>query len=200
MSLLGQNFEGEIKYEIKYFRIDNGKEVQHNDLKNIAGTKSILLVKNGYEKQITNSQHYSITVLSLSENRMYYKNSPKNDTLFFFDLNKFHNTPFDYEVIKNVDTIAGYPCNKLIYKNSGDNNMTFYYAPELSLDPKYYMNVRISNHNKLKEIMKSYFLRSDNYAGELVIRRVANEVIERKISDKELTLPPHKVLIEKYGR
>ena len=199
MSLLGQSFEGEIIFEIKYFRVDSGEEVRHNDLKNIAGYKSIFLTKDGYEKQITDSQLNSVTIFSSSENRFYYKDSPKNDTLFFRDLKKSYNTPFEYEIENNADTIAGYSCNKLIYK-SGDGLAHFYFAPELRKNPKYSKNFRAFNKNKIDEMMKSYCLRYDIYAGELIIRAVAIEVKERKLSNKEFILPEHKILIEKYGR
>ena len=49
--IFSQDFEGEIIYELKYYNAQNGEEIKDANLKKLLGTKSVLFVKDGYNKQ-----------------------------------------------------------------------------------------------------------------------------------------------------
>jgi hypothetical protein len=194
--LVSQDFEGEIIYEIKYYQADTGEEIQDEGLKKALGTKSVLLVKNGHNKQSFNSTYMSNQIFSPKDNKFYFSNEEAIDTLFYHDLKKYPNTNFTFDLDKKPIRILGYTCHKLSYKDSLAS-ADYYFATELKANPKYFKNYRIGNRNKIQEKMKSVFLRYDFYVQNLIIRGTAIIVNQRKITNEELELPNHKVLIEK---
>ena len=194
--IFSQDFEGEIIYELKYYNAQNGEEIKDANLKKLLGTKSVLFVKDGYNKQSFDSNYMSKQIFSPNDDKFYYRNKQVNDTLYYHDLSKDYNTNFSIDIEKHKIEILGYKCQKLSYKDSLVK-ADYYFAPELKSDPKYFKNYKIGNRNKIQEKMKSLFLRYDFYIENLIIQGTAIIVKERKLTNKELELPTHNVLIEK---
>jgi hypothetical protein len=194
--IFSQDFEGEIIYELKYYNAENGEEIKDPNLKELLGTKSILLVKDGYNKQSFNSTYMSKQIFSPKDDRFYFRNQQVNDTLYYHDLKKDSNTNFKLKTEKLTVKILGYTCKKTTYKDSLVS-ADYYFASELKSDPKYFKNYKIGNRNRIQEKMKSLCLRYDFYIENLIIRATAIVLNERKLTNKELELPNYKVLIEK---
>lgn len=195
-----QDFEGKIEYKITC--IKNNKEVIDSpEFIKFIGDKSTFITKRGSYKQITNSSLNSFQLYDPNKNKLYLKNnrdSIESDTLFFVDVSKMKNTNFEYEIIKNADTILGHICNKLIIKaHSNVIQQDYYYSSDLKLNSKYFKNFTAFDKNKITDIMKSVFLKLDFHFNDFTLNMTAIDIQKIAISDTEFTLPPHKLLIKK---
>lgn len=195
-----QDFEGKIEYKITC--IKNNKEVIDSpEFIKFMGDKSTFVTKKGSYKQITNSYISSFQLYDPNKNKLYLKNNrntTESDTLFSVDVSKMKNTKFEYEIIKNADTILGHICNKLIIKpHSNLIQQDYYYSSDLKLNPKYFKNFSAFDKNKITDLMKSVFLRLDFHFKDFILNMTAIDIQKIEISDSEFTLPSYKLLVEK---
>ena len=188
-----QDFEGEIKYVISAKTKFDVKIPMK--LENSIGSTSTLLTKRGAYKQETNSTFMAFQIYLPNEGKLYYKNTIESDTLRVKDVQKFENQIYEYEIIKNADTILGYICDKLIQKTNS-TQQDFYYCSDLKLNPIYFKDFVAFEKNKVTEIMKSVYLRSDLIYPNLTISYTAVEVKRRKIKDEEFNLPKNQIIVK----
>ena len=188
---LSQEFEGEITYAISA----KSKINIPAELLEMIGNKSIFITKKGAYKQITNSTFMALQIYIPNEGKLYYKNNIESDTLLFKDVQKFENEVYEYEIVKNADTILGYVCDKLIQK-SKSMQQDFYYNSSLRLNPIHFKNFTAFEKNKVSEIIKSLYLRSDVIYQNLVISSVAVEIKRKEIDDIEFSLPQKQIIVK----
>lgn len=191
-----QDFEGTIEYDLSFEKLDKNIPMKIEEIEEYIGTKSTYITKEGSFKQISEGKFMAYQVYKSSENKLYYKDIIGNDTIFFKDLSKYENTAFEYEIIRNADTILNYVCHKLIY-NTQDSEEHFYFAPELKQNPDFFRGFAFGNKNKLTELMKSVFLRYDVISYGLKIKTIATEVKIQSVKDEEFVIPQNVVIMEK---
>ena len=191
-----QDFEGIIEYKITYENLNEQNKVDIKGMENFLGTKSIFTTKKGAYKQISEGQYMSFQVYKPNDAKLYYKDFIESDTIYFKDLKKFDNTEFEFEIIKNADTILNHICDKLIYKTD-QTEEHYYFSPDLKQNPKYFKDYSFGNKNKLTELTKSIHLRYDLFFNGILIKSVATEIKEQKIEDKEFEIPKNSILKEK---
>lgn len=191
-----QDFEGVINYDITFEKIGENNSINIKELEEFIGTKSKFITKNGAYKQLSEGKFMAFQIYNASESKLYYKDIIESDTLYFKDLTKFENTEFEYEIIKNADTILNHVCHKLIYKTA-ELEEHYYFSPDLKQSPKYFQNFTVGNKNKLTELMKSVYLRYDVIYYGISIKSIATEIKIQKINDTEFGTPMNSILKEK---
>jgi len=192
-----QEFEGQIKYDISFKSVDGGKLSNEDLVRKTVGRKSVFVTKKGAYKQITDSNFMALQIYNPDQGKLYYQNDTESDTINYKDVLKWNNEnyEYEYEIVKNADTILGYICDKLIQR-SKIGEQDFYYNSKLKLNPIHFKNFIAFEKNKVTEIMKSVFLRSDMRFKNLILSYLATEINESKISDETFNLPKGKVIIE----
>ncbi|MBF7091812.1 hypothetical protein IUY40_09675 [Flavobacterium sp. ALJ2] len=193
LELYCQDFEGKIEYKISY-KVISDKESEAN-LKRDLGTKITFVTKNGFYKEITDSEYMNYILYNPNENKLYFTDKLLPKTLFFYKGDKLPNTKIIYKIFKNAETILGHICNKLVYKTE-KYEIAFYYSKDLKIDPKYFKNFTYLNKNKNTEIMKSIFLKQIVTTKNYIATTVASKIIFVKISDKEFIKPLHEIIKE----
>lgn len=173
-----------------------GKNVDTLKLKKEFGEKSTFIVKQGATKQINDFDYMTLQLYLPKENRLYYTNRTQPGILFFYRCDKMENRDFTYEVIENADTILGYSCNKLIYKDEF-GQIDYYFAPKLKMDPKYTKDYTFLNRNKITQIMQSVYLKQVYRTPEYTAITEALKVEKMKIDDKEFDKPKHETIRER---
>ena len=196
ISVYSQDFEGKIEYKLSYYQKDSKAIIDSPEIIKLLGDTSTFITKKGFYKQITNSQYMAFQLYDPKENRLYMKSKIESDTLFYIVTSKIKNTKFEYEIIKNADTILGHVCDKLSVRDSV-GKQDYYFANDLKVSPEYFQNFTAFNKNKITDIMKSVFLRVDYYFINFIARMEATVIIETKENNEEFLLPPHKILLEK---
>ena len=189
------DFEGRIEYRLKFIP-NPDKNVDTIKLKKEFGDKSIFMVKQGATKQVNDFNYMTQQLFLPKENRLYYTNRTEPDILFFYRCDKTDNKDFTSKVIKNADTILGYVCNKLIYKDEF-GQIDYYFAPELKMDPKYTKDYSFMNRNKITQIMKSVYLKQVYRTPEYTAITEAIKVEKTKIDDHEFDKPKRKMIRER---
>jgi hypothetical protein len=191
-----QDFEGIINYDITYEKIDENITVNIKELEEFLGKKSTFITKDGAYKQLSEGKFMAFQIYNPNESKLYYKDIIQSDTLYFNDLKKFENTEFEYEIIKNADTILNHVCHKLIYKNA-ESEEHYYFSSDLKQNPKYFQNFTVGNKNKLTELMKSVYLRYDVIYYGISIKSIATEIKHQKMNNTEFDIPIKSIVKEK---
>ena len=194
-SILTQNkskdFEGTIDYEIKYSNISISEN--EADLKQVLGTKMRMTVKNGFTKEVTNSNYGNFNLYIPSENKMYYSDKFEPETLYYTKGDKEPNIKATYKIVKNVETVLDFNCNKLIY-NDGKYTVTYFYSRELKIDPTHVKNFTYLNRNKKLEIMQAVCLKQIITTKNFTATMTAVKVYAGNIDDSEFIIPKYKFL------
>ena len=194
LKIFSQDFEGKVEYKFYYFPSGNNA-IDTLELKKTFGSTSTFITKKGKYKQITDSDMLTYQLYIPEENRLYFQDRISPDQLFYLRGEKSDNTPFEYEIVENADTILGYSCNKLTYQ-SGGLKLIYYYAPKLKINPKYYKDFSYLNRNKVLELIRSVFLRQDIEMPDFIGRIEAYRINPTKISDSEFIKPEAKIVRE----
>ncbi len=196
IQIFSQDFEGIIEYENSYEKLVENDAIKIEDLKAFLGTKSKFVTKKGAYKQISEGKFMSYQLYKPNQSKLFYKDLINADTLYFKDLKKYENTEFEYEIIKNADTILGHVCHKLIYKTK-DTEEHYYFAPDLKQNPKYFKDYKFGNKDKLTELTKSINLRYDLFFNGLKIKSIATEIKRQNIEDSEFEIMKNQIIAEK---
>jgi hypothetical protein len=188
LKLYSQNFEGKVEYETSY-KVISDKE-NETSLKKDLGTKMTLTIKNGFCKEVTNSEYGNLNLYYPKENRLYFTDKFAPKTLYYYDGNKEPNTKATYQVIKNGETILGHLCDKLIYKNEG-YEVIYFYSKDLKSDPKYVKGFTYLNRNKKLEIMKSVCLKQIVKTKNFIATMKAVKIVPIKVNNEEFIKPQY---------
>jgi hypothetical protein len=188
-----QNFEGKVEYKISY-KVITDKESE-TSLEKDLGTKMTLTIKNGFCKEVTNSEYGNLNLFNPKENRLYFTDKFTPNTLYYYDGNKEPNTKATYEIIKNAETILGHLCDKLIYKTE-NYEIVYFYSEDLKSDPKYVKSFTYLNKNKKLEIMKAICLKQLIKTKNFIATMNAVKIIPVKVSDEEF-IKPHYTELKK---
>ena len=151
--------------------------------------------KNGYYKEITNSNFMGFQLFRHEENKIYYKHSLKDDTLWYSSTIAEHNIEFNYEIVENADTILGVSCDKLIYKDSSGTK-SYYYSSEYSLDPEYYRNFTYYNKYEVLKLMRAIYLQFEMETALFKLKVTAINIKRKKLKDRIFRIPKHKQLVQ----
>lgn len=186
-----QDFEGIIKYEYNYQPKTN--EFSAEFLKKELGGNVISYVKNGFLKQISESEFMSLELYRYKDSKVYFMNGTETDTLRFMDIKKKENISYKHEIVKNADTILNIVCDKLIYIDKYGKK-EYYYSSKLSLNPKYYTNFNYSNQNEILKLTKAVSLKVVSNYNMFVVEKIAVDIKKVRLEDDTFNLPKHSVL------
>lgn len=186
-----QSFEGYIEYKIEYTPKSNS--ITEKDLIDSGGDSTKTYYKNGYYLDICDSQFMSYQLFRHDKNAIFHKKRIESDTLVKVSTIANKNEKFEFEIHKNVDTILGYLCDKLIV-NDSNVKTTYYYSSKLSIDPAFYKNLTVMNKNKIVEIMKSCYLRFVHENEYFIADAIAVKVKREVLNDKIFEIPEYKYL------
>lgn len=193
LKLYSQDFEGKVEYETSY-QVISSKENEAS-LKRDLGTKMTLTIKNGFSKEVTNSEYGNLNLYNPKENRLYFTDKFAPKTLYYYNGNKEPNSKATYKVIKNAETVLGHLCDKLIYKTK-DYEIVYFYSHDLKSNPKYLKDFTYMNRNKKLEIMKSICLKQIMKTKNFTATLKAVKITPVKVSNEEFTKPHYTQLKE----
>ncbi len=188
-----QNFQGIVHYEASFIVHNNNLSVEY--LEKQMGRDIITYFKDGFYKEVTESDFMCYQLFRHDQNRIYFKNKLDRDTLRFSAVLKEEVNEFKYEVLENVDTILGNVCNVLIVEGMY-GKVRYYYSSNFPIDPIFYSKYTLNNKNKIVEIMKSIYLRLEMEYPEFTVTVEAKEIVEKRLRKREFKVPKHKILSE----
>jgi hypothetical protein len=191
--LFSQNFQGRVEYETSY-QVISEKENEAS-LKKDLGTKMTLTIKNGFYKEVTNSEYGNLYLYNPQENRLYFTDKVTPKILYYYEGNKEPNTKATYTVIKNAETILGHLCDKLIYQTDS-YEIVYFYSKDLKSDPKYVKSFTYLNRNKKLEIMKAICLKQIITTKNFIGTMTAVKITPVEVSDEEFIKPYYTELIK----
>lgn len=190
---ISQDFEGIIEYDISYS--NNKTSLSVKSLEEKLGKYVTSYLKNGYYLELTDSEFMSYQLYSYKDNMIYYKNDIKSDTIFYKATNIKSDISLDYKIEKNVDTILGYVCDKIIITDKYSTK-EYFYSNKLSLDPAYYKNFYYINKNEIVALMKAYYLRLSMTYNSFTVDIKAKNIIHKKLKKRVFKLPKKRINIE----
>ncbi|WP_397362520.1 hypothetical protein [Olleya sp. R77988] len=191
--LYSQEFEGTVTYKMDY--TIKSSELDLQELKKLMGTEAKTHFKDGFYLEKTDSDFMSYQLYSPKDTLVYYKNNIKSDTIKYNRVNTKTEEEFTYKIEKNTDTILGYKCDKLIFKDKYGIK-TYYYSSELSLDPEDYKFFLVSNKNKIVSLMKAIYLRLEMTFPAFTVDIIATEVKHTQLKKSLFKLPKDHNLID----
>jgi len=189
-------FEGVITYNIEYKSINEGSTSER--LKKIIGSKMILTFKNGnYKKEYFSPEGklLSFRILNLTKNKSFLK-MYDIDTLYWFDITKNDSkTTFikhkDSTILDHITTgvktkttlrMDSYP--NRTYECGGE----YYFAKDLSVNPKWYKNYKEGNLNEIIKIGKGIQLLFINDSESWTQTITAIKIDKQKISNNKIKI------------
>ena len=136
-----QNFEGKIMYQNKFkSKLPN---VTDEQFENMMGTTQAYYIKNNKYKSVMNGQLVQWQLYMPAENKIYNKMS-NSEVLFWDDASENKDSVLKAEIIKNADTVLGYPCNELVLTCTS-GLQKYYYNAALPVDASLYTNHHFGN-------------------------------------------------------
>ena len=193
LSVLSQDFEGIIEYEQSYS--NNKTNLSIKELHEMFGTHVTSYLKNGYYKEITDSEYMSYQLYRYKDNMIYYKDNFNSDTLFYKATNLKHDIPLNHKLEKNADTILGYACDKLIITDDYGTR-EYFFSDKLTLNPDYYKNYSYINKDKIVALMKAYYLRLRMTYSSFTVDIIAKNIKHKKLSRRIFELPKKRINVE----
>ncbi len=180
-----QDFEGIVEYEMTYF--SKNAKLKVANLEKEMGTHSHVYYKNGFYKDITNSDYYALNIFRHDKSNIYYQHK-NDDTLRVVSVISKEPIPLEYEIFEDAETILGVVCDKLVIKNKYGTK-TYYYSSKYSQDPKFYKNYTISSKAKIAALMKAIYLKLEVESPYYNVTILAKKVIPMKLKKKEFEIP-----------
>lgn len=175
-------FEGEVHYHNEVIKKDSSFDV--TSIISYPSKGSILYFKNGDWMQTPDTGIVEYTYFNHITNRNIYK-MRYLDTLLFYNYNKLSadQPPVtSVTVIENADTILGLKCNKVTLETAA-RKLSFFYNPELKIDPEWFKNTSGGYYNIIYENTKALYLQviieTDSYIS--IVK--AEKIVKRKLPD-----------------
>jgi hypothetical protein len=180
------NFEGIIKYEIKYQSTSN--KYSEEFMKSYFGDTAIVFIKSGQYKYVYPNARGFYESFYQNRSNNYYLLKPGIDTLFYANVG-FSNEKFAFEDIERADSlILGWKCKSaLLVSNSC--RASYYYAPELPLSSKPFKRHKFGGYDVLTKNIKSIYLaKIEEFDGYKIITK-AYSVKRENLPDSIFDLP-----------
>lgn len=189
-----QNFEGVIYGATTYSsKIDS---VGAEDLFGERLSLDETYIKDGFFKVNSSTDFMSMMLWRSKDTALYWFNKSSGDTLWFDRTNSHPAQIRDHYFIEKADSVAGYLCDALVVSMDNGNMLTYYYSPELSLDPEYYRFTTNSAKFQIVQLMKSVYLKLVIESSYGIVVSKALEVEWRELPDSFFDLPEHSQLKE----
>lgn len=147
-------------------------------------------IKMGCNKQVyNNSSHIEWFMYLDKPNRLYCK-LPQKDTIFYFDCSKEDRNLKIKKIYKlsQKKNILGHDCNQLIVESTMGKE-TYYYSPQLKLNPQYFSRYRLWGRNVVCQNAQSVFLETSSDNGSIIEIHKATKIDRKKIDDRTFELP-----------
>ncbi|MFT6921687.1 MAG: hypothetical protein ACJA1C_000684 [Crocinitomicaceae bacterium] len=187
-----QNFEGILESKVTYTsKIDS---LSATDLFGQSSAKDVTFIKDGFFKVTSSTDFMSMMLWRHLDTTLYYFNKSSGDTLWFDRTNSHPGSIVEHQIIRNADTILNYVCDALVMINDKDKVLTYYYSPELSLNPEFYLNATNSAKYEVMKLIKSVTLRIKIESSYGIVDSEAVKITHKKLDDKLFDLPTHSVL------
>lgn len=183
--IFGQSFEGEIIYRNSL----KSKNPQMTDEQwtQMMGSKQVYFIKQGNYKSETNGTMSQWQIYNNKENKVYTKMS-NSEIVLWNDASVISDEITKSEIIKNAETILGYPCDELILTcKSGIQK--YYYSSKLPVDIKLFENHKYGNWYDFLKNSKSLALKTVIETPQFTMETIATEVKPMKLDDRIFMLP-----------
>jgi ABC-type tungstate transport system permease subunit len=189
-----QNFEGVLESKVTYIsKIDS---LSATELFGQSSAKDVTYVKDGFFKVTSTTDFMSLMLWRHMDTTLYSFNKSSGDTLWFDRTNSHPRSIVEHQIIRNADTILNYVCDALVIINDKDKVLTYYYSPELSLNPEFYLNATNSANYEVMKLIKSVTLRIKIESSYGIVDSEAVKITHTKLDDKLFDIPTHSVLRE----
>ncbi len=189
-----QNFEGILESKVTYTSKLDGITAQ--EIFGKSEETDTTYIKDGFIKSNSNNDLISMRLWRYLDTMSYFFYRSSGDTLWFDRTDSYPYEIMESEIIQNADTILNYVCNALIIHNDRNQALTYYYAPELKLDPEYYVNFSNNSKYEIMKLIKSVYLgwKIESVSGIMEGRTI--KLTHQKLDDKLFDIPKHKILKE----
>lgn len=187
-----QNFEG-----ILYGATTYTSKVDSLSAEDIFGQDFSLdetWIKDGYFKVNSSTDFMSIMLWRSVDTTLYWFTRSTGDTLWYDRTDSHPSHIEDYYFVQDADSVAGYNCDALVILRENGNILTYYYNPELTLEPEYYRNATNSAKYEILQLIKSPYLRLVIESDYGIIDTRTLKVEQKELPDELFDLPEYKLL------
>jgi hypothetical protein len=189
-----QNFEGILESKVTYTSKIDSLSAEDIFEQSIAYDETF--IKDGFFKVNSSTDFMNMMLWRHSDTTLYYFNKSSGDTLWYDRTNSHSSKIVEHKVILKADTILNYVCDVLVILNDKDVVISYYYSPELSLDPEFYVNATNSSKYEVMKLIKSLILRMKIESQYGIVDSEAIKITHKKLDDKLFELPDHSVIKE----
>lgn len=191
---IAQNFEGVILGATTYeSKIDS---LSAEDLFGQSFSLDETYIKDGFFKVNSSTDFMSMMLWRSVDTTLYWFSKSTGDTLWYDKTYSHPATIEDYYFVEKADSVAGYLCDALVILKENGTISTYYYSPELSLDPEYYRYATNSAKDKVVALIKSVYLKLVIESDYGRIESKALQVKWKELPDEFFALPKYKTLLE----
>lgn len=194
LNVNSQNFEGVIYSTTTYTsKIDT---LSADEIFGQSESSEKMYIKDGFYKVNSSTDFMSLMLWRHIDTALYFFNKESEDTLWYDKTYSHPSGIQEYNIIKNVDTILGYPCDALIILDDKFKTITYYFSPELSLDPEFYKHCQNSSIYEVLKLIQSIKLRLVIESHYAIIDSRVQKVIRKKLPKNIFELPKHSFLLK----
>ena len=180
-----QNFEGKIVYQNKYkSKLPN---VTDEQFANMMGTTQEYYIKGNNYKSVTDGKLMLWQLYIHADNKIYNKLS-NTDVLLWNDASENKDSVLKAEIIKNADTVLGYPCDELVLTCTS-GLQKYYYNAALSIDASQYIHHRFGNWYEVVSRIHALPLKEIVDNAQFTMENVATAVTPMNVDDQLFALP-----------
>ena len=189
-----RSFEGILESNVKYTsKIDS---LTTEEIFGQSEETNVTYIKDGFYKVNSSTDFMSMMLWRHSDTTLYYFNKSSGDTLWYDRTNSHPSKIIEYKIIQNADTIVNFICNALVILDDKDKVLTYYYSPELALDPEFYINAPNSSQYEIKKLIKSVTLGMKIETSYGIMESEVVKLTHKKLEDKLFELPDYSVMRE----
>lgn len=180
-----QSFEGKIIYQVSYkSKHPNVKDEQFNAM---MGTVQEYIIKGADYKSSFNGTTFQWQQYDSKTNKLYNKMT-NSKSIQWMDAGTNDDKVLNVKLNKGVTEVLGHKCDELILTcNSGVQK--YYFNEKLAVDVSLFKNHLYSNWYEYLKIAKSLPLKSIIESPQYIVERIATEIIEMELGDKEFQVP-----------
>lgn len=179
-------FEGEIAYRIDLE--SHHPRLSEDYLRAQFGHGYTMVFKGGNYKETFEGGRVRAVWYRVDENKEYTLMDGE-EVLRVADGNEIIPTPVGMDEVTGTRTIAGYRSSPLVVRFDDGSRTTFWYSPQLAVDPEWFRNFRLAGFHLFYPRSQAMILEYDRQLEIFSRKYVATKVTRRPVDDVELKMP-----------
>lgn len=188
-------FEGKIDYQ---YKVESKlPHITSQQMNTLIGTKQEYFIKGENYKSILNGLAIIEQLYDPKANRL-YNETPKSDTLYWFDGLTNTDAVLSVEEEKNAVEILGFRCNALVIKTISGVT-TYYYNAKFKMSPGAFKSHHFNNWSLYASKAQALPLKAVTENKQFKMEMTATAVTPQKLSDSFFLIPAN-IPVKQMGK